>query len=528
MKLAFQPTTKVLGLAFVFVLLLIGCGDLATTKVAPMQKQAVSIPVFVTDSSGNPIDSAALKTYGDTVDASGEESHEAVSQKGHALFYANAQSNQQIRITASREGFLDTGAEVNASSAGEYPVRIVMIRTQDESLSGVSSEKQTFANSIGEDGTTLNEITLSAENASITIPAGSVLKTQDDAPAAAGDLSVLLTSFDATTAQAFPGSFNVVAGNVPDGNGTASDRDVSMMTAGYTAIILEDAAGNRIKYGTFAITIDVTMSLNPETGNPVVPGDTIAVWSYDETTGRWSYEDKGVVTQNGEKLQVTVTAHHLSYYNLAYQDGDYCDINISFPAGAGYVTYWMFALDEGWSNTANDYLREGSLELVNAPANRTVYVEVSYLGQTILTTFMDFNDSDHDQVCTPLEVDLSGLFEGMVPTILTFTEQCPTGLNFGPVPNVELYQTYPTSYLGISDANGEINVSLPDSQSIDLDYFLSLGLNNPRYVGVLVDGGGNNYMQDTISVVGGTDQTINFTLAEEYCLPPTTGTGSTN
>lgn len=105
-----------------------GCGDSpsASTKVPPLNKQAISIPISVFDENGNPLTDVTISGTGDLIDGEGEPFYMFISESGHALFYAPASSNNIVTFTATKTGFGDGTAEVNASVPGNYPLIITM------------------------------------------------------------------------------------------------------------------------------------------------------------------------------------------------------------------------------------------------------------------------------------------------------------------------------------------------------------------------------------------------------------------
>ncbi|NNG44395.1 hypothetical protein HJP15_15940 [Pseudoalteromonas sp. NEC-BIFX-2020_002] len=165
-------------------------------------------------------------------------------------------------------------------------------------------------------------------------------------------------TIETSSLDAFPGGLNLtLAGEQGD------DAEVGSFTSGgFVAIELTDDAGNKVKtFGNDAdnkpITLEVAMKLDKNTANPcavvydgeieniaafaevngfkdgvctlneatkvmVEPKHIFPVWSYEETTGQWSFESYGLVS--GDRADTTTTfdvaveVSHLSYWNLDY------------------------------------------------------------------------------------------------------------------------------------------------------------------------------------------------------------------
>lgn len=526
MKIRRRYIGIVVSMLMVSTLTMTGCGsssnDNPPESVAPIEKSEISIPISVSDTSGNPIDDALLVIRGEVSDAEGNPLPSVKTIEGQALVYAKTKENNIVRITAKKEGFVDSGAEVDASKAGEYLVILKMINIEGETLEGVDPKQEIVENAIDTNGVTTQQIDLSAENAKVSIPKGAKL-TAADGTEVSGALKVTVTSFDAGATEVFPGGLDVVAASVPNAGGSSGEQAVNMISAGFVSIDIEDEDGKRVKNGDFNVTMNVTNATNPETGNPVKAGDIIPIWSYDESTGKWTYEGDGIVVDNNGMLEVTTSTKHLTYYNLDYWRAPRCRMTINITGGKDLRTNWRFSFP-GWSHGASDYRGDGRLDLFNAPANREVSASVSLNGTKLLDTLLSFSDPDRDGQCNAQVVDISNLLPEYVESTISFTESCPDGSKLNPVPNVNLY-TYNPSYVGygLTGADGKITIPLAENTSANPRYYLPLGYNSVRYVGAR--GGTYKYMYGSSSVEAGNDKTLNFTLSPEFCTPPTS-TGS--
>ncbi len=133
---------------------------------------------------------------------------------------------------------------------------------------------------------------------------------------------------------AFPGGFVVSTQNED-----AREEGI-FTTAGFVAV---DMSVNNTPVeqfdGDVSIDIDIPAgTMNPETGQPVQPGDVIPLYSYDEDTGEWTFERDVTIPSNGSGLakghpgnyRVTIdNITHLSYWNLDWFDTDYCETGVT-------------------------------------------------------------------------------------------------------------------------------------------------------------------------------------------------------
>lgn len=112
-----------------------------------------------------------------------------------------------------------------------------------------------------------------------------------------------------------------------------------------------------------------------------------------------------------------------------------------------------------------------------------------------------------------------------VPTTLVFTEACGGIPELDPIPNVEVFTNVPPVSYGTTDANGEIILSVEDEVLVTFNYFLTVG-SSQRYIDAQFDGNSTWYVEGTVDVTGGSDQTHTFTLTSDNCPLPPTGTSN--
>jgi formylglycine-generating enzyme required for sulfatase activity len=131
--------------------------------------------------------------------------------------------------------------------------------------------------------------------------------------------------------EVFPGEF-LTRDNVPSG---ASRRTAQsgggegiLVTAGFTQIKLTDSTGGEITSFANGAEVGVVMRVpegvfNPDTGAPVVEGDNVPIFTYDEAAGEWKVEynsngtiKRGTVMRDSDGMYVPFTTDHLSWFNL--------------------------------------------------------------------------------------------------------------------------------------------------------------------------------------------------------------------
>jgi hypothetical protein len=293
-----------------------------------------------------------------------------------------------MRITA--DGYQDkTSYLYFQSSLKNQLVPISMINIEAPP-SGVGTTDSTIT--LGGGGTTTAPVVISTSNSSsgsateqsveIAIPANTQFKDENNNPVVGTDLKVEVVSFDARDSiaiQNFPGGFspNGVL-NVPGGGGNRSESDVFFVTGGFTSV---DMTVGTTPIRSFNQPIDVTvdvdsLTVNPNTGNPVQVGDSLPIWSYDNSTAKWSYERVGVITRDSSsgKMTVQFPTTHLSWFNLDWY-GSRCSsptrLQFSIPAFAAGTkeNFWVEIVHAGtnqlvtqWA-AANKYV--GNNEIID-------------------------------------------------------------------------------------------------------------------------------------------------------------------
>lgn len=289
----------------------------------------------------------------------------------------------EITVVVIAPNYISSSAQIFIASPGASSHSIALANVNNTPSGVVSNETNGRTD---DNGTTDDIVASSGEDpksgasATLTIPKETILKGKDGT-ILIGDVKARVTYFnpqDEQSLNSFPGGFAVNSG---------TERG-SFVTAGFVAI---DMTVGGIEVDKFSsnvnIQIDIPAGLtNPETGNPLVPGEKIPLWSYDETTGKWTKEGEVTVpnnlakTTNGKSnYRVSFAINHLSYWNLDwFQDACYEGITINV-VGSCYPNLRIKAkrasdglyFYNGWIS-GNDRL----VHLYNAPKNVPVIVEL--------------------------------------------------------------------------------------------------------------------------------------------------------
>ena len=274
-----------------------------------------------------------------------------------------------MRITA--DGYQDKTTYLYFQQSLKSQTVFVSMINLEAPPSGVGTSDTAIA--LGSGGTTSTAVVVTTANSAtgggggntnqdveITIPAATQFKNDAGVVVTGTDLKVQVASFDAGDSNAlanFPGGFspNGVL-NLPGSGGNRSDsNEVYFQTGGFTAV---DMTVNNVPIRSFNqpinVSVDVdSLTINPNTGNPVQVGDSLPIWSYDNQTAKWSYERVGVIVRDPSgKMKVDFPTTHLSWFNLDWY-GVRCgsptrlQVNIpNLPAGVKQY-FWIEIVHAG-------------------------------------------------------------------------------------------------------------------------------------------------------------------------------------
>ena len=312
----------------------------------------------------------------------------------------------------------------------------------------------------------------SVGTAKITIPANTVARDANGV-AASGALTLTVTKYsnnETQSLQAFPGGFTPT---VSDPNSSylgagVTEASGNFITGGFAQFNVTDSTGKAIKKFDTPVTLTIDLpktSKNPETGALLKSGDTYPIWSFDETTGKWAFEQNGTIREknpvDANNFEVVFSSNHLSYWNLDWlywQAGTNCDgrLNITGrPAGdtrALYVditgvagtNYYMSALK-------NQPIRDSVLNLARSPRTN-VNIKIRTADGVLRGSANNVN------LCgTGATVQVNLPTVSYASLVTTVTESCPDGSFQRPSPtSVWLYTN---NWLGGYTSTGTSTIS---------------------------------------------------------------------
>jgi hypothetical protein len=226
-----------------------------------------------------------------------------------------------VKVLAKLAGYETTGATVQIASAGDVQFEVRLIDT-DNPPTGVAAKETTGT---ATDGVIQSEIVadsgteaVSGGQAKVTVPAG-ITATDASGNPATGDITVT-TSYqnnESTESLAtFPGGLT---------NADTDQGKATFVAGGTASFLMVDSEGKEIKKFNSPITLTIRIpktTINPETGVAVVAGDTVPVWSYDSTAGKWLQEAVGVTIQEDadtDTFFVEQQTSHLSNWSAAWK-----------------------------------------------------------------------------------------------------------------------------------------------------------------------------------------------------------------
>ncbi len=444
---------------------------------------------------------------------------------------AGTSKDTNINIVVNKDKYVETGRQVLTTGEAVQNFTIAMVNIDNEPK-GVNTEVETISAAnvplgiIIDSSVTSNGKTVTTE---VDIPAGTTMTTANG-DEVTGDLSTQLSNYSATevtSTNAFPGGFAIVA-NV---NGT--DVDGAFETAGFVSIEIKDANGNKVKY--FDQPIEVKMQIddnfiNPLTGVKIAIGDKVPVWSYDDNTAAWAFEQDGTVQDLNPTdglVDVVVQANHLSYWNLDWHYSAVCSnmqVNLVDTAGAAATgNYRMRANFVGSSG----YLYQGSIsgdgfaKLYNVPLNKPMVFGAYNLNGTLnsqkTVNITSCNANTITMTVTPPVTKIQKM---------TLTESCSDGSKSATLPNIYVYSyTNTMNYIKSAYTDGNGAVSTDYGNTADPRYFIRTRTFADRWK-VSTSGiyAASGYFQVDRSNTD--DFTVNFELEDKYCPPPLRPTGS--
>ena len=234
--------------------------------------------------------------------------------------------NSPVKFIAvvNTSGYLSTSTNITISKEGSNFIP-VFLASESAPPNGVISNTETKGTSVIGTGTDQDITVSSGEesnsqgSADIFVPQGTELKDRNG-NTLTGDIKTTVTYFnpeDDESLQSFPGGFAVT---VSDESGV--ERDVTFVTGGFAAI---EMTVNGVPVESFGPGVEINIdippnTINPQTGDPIQPGEDVPLWSYNEDNGKWKFETTLKVPTtsqpNGTYRVTYKNVEHLSWYNI--------------------------------------------------------------------------------------------------------------------------------------------------------------------------------------------------------------------
>jgi hypothetical protein len=233
-----------------------------------------------------------------------------------------AQNPLILTVAATAPGYLRTIKTFTLTTADSTQFEAMSMVNLASAPKGVTVK--TASVEVGANGAAAATITTtpttSAEVVNVEVPAGTQFRDKDG-NVLTGTAAATLVHFDnqdPASLAAFPGGFSVNSAKDANGNNIGTGEFTTM---GFLALDMT-IGGKEVKNfsGTgIKISMDLNeSSINPETGNPIAIGDSLPIWSLNETDNSWVREKVGVVSGTAGNLKLVYTQNHLSYWNLDY------------------------------------------------------------------------------------------------------------------------------------------------------------------------------------------------------------------
>lgn len=297
-------------------------------------------------------------------------------------------SPADVRMQISAPGFLTTSVAVPITDA-KVPLRINMVPL-GQTTAGIGTTQATITPSVGMTVQTPGE-SVAGGVAQLQYLPGTTMTDVNNQPLT-GNLNVTMAYFTSASEEAtaaFPGG--LMGLRVQQNEGTRGNLG-TFVSGGFAAIEIHDASGRRARNFSqpVPLTIEVAQgTINPETGQPVRAGDTVPVYSLNTATGDWVFEGRGTATGPNARgnFVVTYSITHLSYYNLDWFAGEYCQVTpnipVNFPTGA-YLQDYRFELINGAQVWKSGSFTQPFVVFYYAPRNLPVTLKI-YEGNTLRT-----------------------------------------------------------------------------------------------------------------------------------------------
>ncbi len=525
----------------VMSIIFIGCGSSSSSSkekkiikaVPPLKVATYTISGHLEDANtGTPLEGVKITTNSST---SAKLSHDKTTDALGTIVITSDKKDVNINVVAVKEGYIDTGIQVLSTGEENQEFTIKMVKIGNEPT-GVKTKEENITTD--GDGIVTKEIKLTStidtskekETTSVIIPSGTKMTTSKGKPVT-GKLKMQVTSYspnEVNSTEAFPGGFAVIADTSGiEGNGT---KNITFETAGFVSIQIKDKSGKKVKKFTNPIKIKMQLDKNfknPSTDSKIAIGDTVPVWSYDDETAKWKFEQNGTVqdinTSDG-LVDVVIEAEHLSYWNLDWHYSAVCnnltlnliDNNTNKPStGITYELRANFIGSRGYLYQGRIY-GDGFAKLLRVPLNRELKLTATIDGKKVGERTVKLRNSDC--VGKSPTIDMYVTPPKVVKQTLTITESCADGSKSALLRGLRVFTYANNRYVGTQVSNIDGKISESFSEGSRTKYLIYTRYNQNRWKNP-TSGRYARYGYFELNRENTDDFTHNFELLDKYCIP---------
>ncbi len=236
----------------------------------------------------------------------------------------SSQSPVKVTLVAGSSGYQTTSYPMTITSAGSHPVTIAMVKTSAPPQGTSTAPPTPIQTGSGGQTSTTTTVQTTAEattggSAEITVPSGTTIKDANGNPLS-GSLTVNVTYFSNNQSAngALPTGLSVTATNQDGSTGSGFAQ-----AAGFATFTISNQNGQLAKSFSTPVTLSFTVpgsTINPSTNAQIKNGDSVPVYSFDETSQTWKFETNGTAAgpnANGN-FSIAFQASHLSSWMAAW------------------------------------------------------------------------------------------------------------------------------------------------------------------------------------------------------------------
>jgi len=552
-----------LSLITAAILGLTGCGGDGKESTQTEEKKTSKVHISVLDATAGYVNSnqIELSFKGLTLlDSNNQEITElnvssALAQDIVLTLKDIPTTSTDLVILAKAQGYNDGGTSIVISPTSvEQTINLKLTKDMEGKIAeGIVSKSLDISSFLDPTGTVTSEIILENKEANnkpgvkVTIPVGTVLKDNSGMIITNGLLKVI--AFDPTKRQAlsaYPGGLNVMANATGftgiDGTAVSGEREIHFKTAGFVDITIQADDGRKVK--SFSKEIEIAMQFAVGTtdgsGTVVQVGNAVPIWSYEQTTGKWTYEKDGTAVDldaNDGLIDVVYNVNHLTAWNLDWHYSAVCTANINILDLSGNqalsaVDHLLVDIPTApiHRTLPNNDPSSNQFLLYNVPLGYPATVTAYNTGGAIIGSMNSadlcagnagtggFNNTVNHE--TNLTVDITP----PPPTDVTMTFSCQNG---NIIPGTTL-STIPfeatlsnAGVFTVLDSNGTGQVGITVNTSAT--YTVTGGNSQANYLSAVDWGNAGNPTSNQVTITSGTNFNQDFVLSNAFCNP-TAGT----